>query len=179
MDSKEVEVPDYGKEQDKEGQEIGETSTETKNKKFGSDKPEFKRPIECTITAASFQTDGQTETTTTKDGKQVILPEDKHYKKHWLQCSFEYVDKEGKNKSFDQSYGSIREYTGRLWMGSANNLAQLKGLLEEFLGVPFKEPWDIAEQIIGKKCTVKSKPYEFGNNKGFSNIIQDFVEDKK
>ncbi len=179
MESKEnVPVPDHSEQENEDG-EIGETSTKTKEKKFGSDKPEFKRPMACTITASSFQTDGQTVTTTIKEGKQVILPEDKHYKKHWLQCSFEYVDKDGKHKSFDQSYGSIREYPGRLWMGSSNNLAQLKSLLEEFISVPLESPWDMAKELVNKKCTVKSKPWEFGNNKGFSNLVQDFVEEKK
>ena len=136
--------------------------------------------MECVTTAASFQTDGQTGTTTNKDGKEVQLPEDKHYKKHWLQCTFEYEDKEaGEKKIFDQTFGSIREYTNRLWMGTANNLSQLKSLLEAYTDVPLESPWDVAKEIIGKKCLVKSKPWEFGNNKGFSNLVQDFVEEKK
>ena len=162
---------------DQEGKVIGETSEKAREKKFGSDKPEFKRPIECVVTEASFQTDGSTVTTTQKNGKEVQLLEDKHYKKHWLSCTFEYVDKEsGETRCFEQTFGSIREYSNRLWMGAANNLAQLKSLLEAYVGVPLDSPWDVAKEIKGKKCLVKSKPWEFGNNKGFSNLVQDFVD---
>ncbi len=180
-ETKDIEVPNHeeGNEHEKEGQIIVDTGKETREKKFGSNKPEFKRPIECVITAASFQTDGQTVTTTNRDGKEIQLPEDKYYKKHWLQCTFEYKDKEtGENRSFDQTFGSIREYTNRLWMGSSNNLAQLKSLLEAYLSVPLESSWDIAKEIVGKKCLVKSKPWEFGNNKGFSNLVQDFVDEE-
>ena len=163
---------------EREGQIIGETSDKTREKKFGSDKPEFKRPIECVVVSAGFQTDASKVTTTFKEGKEIPLPEDKHYKKHWLLCSFEYVDKEsGEKRSFDQTFGSIREYSNRLWMGTANNLAQLKSLLEAYNGEPFESPWDLADALVGKKCLVKSMPWEFGNNKGFSNLVQDFVDE--
>jgi len=165
---------------EQEGQVIGETGKKAMEKKFGSDKPEFKRPIECVVTEASFQTDGSTVTTTHKNGKEVQLSEDKHYKKHWLSCTFEYVDKEsGEIMCFDQTFGSIREYSNRLWMGAANNLAQLKSLLEAYVGVSLDSPWDIAKEIKGKKCLVKSMPWEFENNKGFSNLVQDFVDEKE
>lgn len=178
--STEIIVPKDNGDEHEESSSIVETTESTREKKFGGDKPEFKRPIECLITAASFKTDGiRVLIKKDKNGKESSLSEDQQYTKHWLQCTFEYVDKESKEKrSFDQTFGNIREYDDRLWSGTSNNLAQLKGLLEEYISVPIESIWDLAKELVGKKCTVKSKTWQYGKNSGFSNLVQDFVDEE-
>lgn len=174
-EAKPTKIPDGDEEEEQQERAIAETGEDTKKKNFGSNKPEFKRPIECEIIEASFQTDSKI----VKEDKGKALPEDKQYQKHWLMCKFKYVDKETKEeKTFEQSYGSIREYKNRLWIGTANNLAELKGILEAFVSVPIENIWDMPKELIGKKCSVKSAPWEVGNSKGFTNKIQDFVEEE-
>jgi hypothetical protein len=161
--------------------EIKDTPSNAMKKQFKSDKPEFKRPVECRIVSAKFQTDGiPVKIETTREGKQIELTLDKQYKKHWLNVRFSYFDQEEKKeKEFEQAYSGIREYSNRLWTGNTNNLAKLKGLLEAFISVPIENIWDIGKELENKKCLVKSENYDFGTNKGYSNKIIDFVEENK
>lgn len=157
-----------------EGVIISETGKDARSKEFGSNKPEFKRPQECLITEAKFQTDN----ILVDKEKGVALPKDEQYKKHWINVKFKYIDKETKTeKFFSQTYGSIREYPDRLWFGTGNNLAKLKELLEAFISYPLESVWEMEKVLVGQRCSVKSESWEVGNNKGFSNKILDFLDE--
>lgn len=163
-----------------------DTPKETRDKPFSndmpkSDKPEFSRPTQCTVLSAKFQSDGKIVTTKkTREGTVVELAKEDQYKKHWLLVEFEYFDKETKEKkTFAQSYSGVREYDNRLWPGRSNNLLALKKTFEAYAGAELPSIWEIAEELVGRKCLVKSEPYEFGDNKGFSNKIFDFVDEEK
>lgn len=159
-------------ETEREGMAIGDTPDDVKNLPFGSIKPEFNRLEKCEIAEARFQTDGKI-ITKSRDGAD--LPKEDQYKRHWLSVRFKYT-KDNEEKFFSQTYGSVRQYSDRLWISPACNLAELKGVLEAFVSVPLENLWDMGKELLGKKCLVKSIPYAVGNNKGFSNKIQDFEE---
>lgn len=163
--------------EEKEPKAIENTTQETMKKEFGGNKPEFNRQIECEITDAHFQTNNEL---IRQDSKGRELADDKQYMKHWLQLSFQYTDpKTSEEKTFEQSYGSIREYKDRLWTGTGNNLTKVKNTLEAFLGKEIENIWDMPREMMDKKCLVKSESWEYGTNKGITNMIQDFVEAKK
>lgn len=175
---KEIPVPNE-EEQEREGQTTEETGNKTWDKKFGSGKPEFKRPQQCEVVDAIFKTDGIRVTTTQRDGQTIDLDKDMQYSKHWLSVKFKYVDKETQDERiFEQSYGSIREYDNRLWMGQANALAKLKETLEAFQSVPLDDVKDISKELKGLKCLVKSVPWSFGTRSGMRLEVQDFIEEE-
>ena len=169
MDEKKIEV-----------KEFVETTKSTKSKVFSeaSEKPRFDRQHEALIFEAKFETDNvRVMTKTEKDKSITNLSVDKQYISHWLKVVFQ-TNVNDKVTTFNQTFGTIREYDNELWTGTSNRLTNLYKLSKSFLNQEF-DIWELGKMVEGKMVLVKSEDYDYAGNKGFSNVIQDFVDLKE